>query len=54
MFMQEDVRLDEAGRVHLLRPQDLALAGALGLPTLPVRRALGLALFSTQEENIHL
>jgi molybdopterin molybdotransferase len=79
VFMQEDVRLDEAGRVHLpaglkpgantrprgediaagllalragrrLRPQDLALAAALGLRELPVRRAVRVALFSTGNE----
>ena len=79
VFMQEDVRLDQQGRVHLppglkprantrargediaagavalpagrwLRPQDLALAAALGLHELPVRKPLRLALFSTGNE----
>ena len=36
------------GRV--LRPQDVALAAALGLRTLPVRRRLRVALFSTGDE----
>lgn len=81
IFMQEDVRLDESGRVHFplglrrgantrprgediaigacalrqgqrLRPQDLALAAALGLRHLPVRRPIRLALFSTGNELI--
>jgi molybdopterin molybdotransferase len=81
IFMQEDVRLDESGRVHFppglrrgantrprgedvaigaralrqghrLRPQDLALAAALGLRTLPVCRPIRLALFSTGNELI--
>jgi len=81
IFMQEDVRLDESGRVHFppglrrgantrprgedvaigaralrqghrLRPQDLALAAALGLRNLPVCRPIRLALFSTGNELI--
>jgi len=81
IFMQEDVRLDESGRVHFppglrrgantrprgediaigaralrqgqrLRPQDLALAAALGLRSLPVRRPIRLALFSTGDELV--
>jgi molybdopterin molybdotransferase len=81
IFMQEDVRLDESGRVHFppglrrgantrpqgediaigaralrrgqrLRPQDLALAAALGLRQLPVCRPIRLALFSTGDELI--
>ncbi len=39
-----------AGRV--LRPQDVALAAALGLPSLPVRRRLRVALFSTGDELV--
>jgi molybdopterin molybdotransferase len=79
VFMQEDVRLDDQGRVHFppglrqgantrprgediaqgvralprgrrLRPQDLALAAALGLRHLPVRRPVRVALFSTGNE----
>lgn len=79
VFMQEDVRLDDQGRVHFppglrlgantrprgedlasgtralprgrrLRPQDLALAAALGLRHLPVRRPVRVALFSTGDE----
>jgi molybdopterin molybdotransferase len=81
IFMQEDVRLDDRGRVHFppglrrgantrprgediaigacalrrgqrLRPQDLALAAALGLRALPVRRPIRLALFSTGNELV--
>jgi molybdopterin molybdotransferase len=81
IFMQEDVRLDESGRVHFpaglrpgantrprgediargalalrrgrqLRPQDLALAAALGITHLPVRRPIHVALFSTGNELI--
>lgn len=81
VFMQEDVHLDDAGRVHLpaglrpgantrrrgeditagtlalpvgrrLRPQDLALAAALGLVTLPVARPIRVALFSTGNELV--
>lgn len=39
-----------SGRV--LRPQDLALAAALGLATLPVRRRVRVALFSTGDELV--
>lgn len=50
----EDVRAGSkalpAGR--RLRPQDLALAAALGIGTLPVRRPIRLALFSTGEEVV--
>src|SRR6202020_125191 len=35
-----------------LRPQDLALAAALGLRSLPVRRPIRLALFSTGDELV--
>ncbi|WP_395664778.1 gephyrin-like molybdotransferase Glp [Methylocella sp.] len=42
-----DVAL-KAGR--RLRPEDLALAAALGLPTLPLRRRVTAALFSTGDE----
>ncbi len=81
VFMQEDVRLDAAGRVRFpeglrlgantrrrgediasgavalprgrrLRPQDLALAAALGLRHLPVRRKVRAALFSTGDELV--
>jgi len=81
VFMQEDVRLDEVGQVHLppglrcgantrprgedvasgtralpqgrlLRPQDLALAAAFGLRSLPVRRRIRVALFSTGDELV--
>ena len=81
VFMQEDVRLDAAGRVALpaglrrgantrsrgedlragsralpsgrrLRPQDLAIAAALGCRELEVRRPIRLALFSTGNEVI--
>lgn len=48
----EDIAAGEtalpAGRT--LRPQDLALAAALGLTELPVRRRLRVALFSTGDE----
>jgi molybdopterin molybdotransferase len=79
VFMQEDVRIDDAGRVvlppglktganvrpagedisegHLamtsgrrLRPQDIALAAAFGLPQLDVVRRLRVAVFSTGDE----
>jgi molybdopterin molybdotransferase len=79
VFMQEDVRLDEGGRVCLpsglklgantrprgediaagtlalpsgrrLRPQDLALAAALGRRELSVRKPIRVALFSTGNE----
>jgi molybdopterin molybdotransferase len=81
IFMQEDVRLDDEGRVHFpaglrlgantrphgediaigtralpqgrrLRPQDLAVAAALGLRQLTVRRPVRVALFSTGDELI--
>src|SRR5436190_14682264 len=81
VFMQEDVRIDEAGRVVLpvglkpganvrpagediaegrlalpagrrLRPQDIALAAALGLTRLDVRRRLRVAVFSTGNEVV--
>ncbi len=81
IFMQEDVRLDDDGRVRFppglrrgantrprgediahgaralrqgqrLRPQDLALAAALGLRRLPVRRPVRIGLFSTGNELI--
>jgi molybdopterin molybdotransferase len=81
VFMQEDVRIDENGRVHFpaglrrgantrplgedvargacalprgrrLRPQDLALAAALGLQRLPVRVPVRVALFSTGDELV--
>ena len=39
-------------RGQRLRPQDLALAGALGLRRLPVRRPLRVALFSTGDELV--
>ncbi len=79
VFMQEDVRLDVAGRVVLppglkrganvrpagedvpeghvalkagqrLRPQDVALAAAFGLPHLDVVRRIRVAVFSTGNE----
>jgi molybdopterin molybdotransferase len=79
VFMQEDVRIDDAGRVVLpaglkaganvrpagediprghialksgqrLRPQDVALAAALGLTQLDVVRRLRVAVFSTGDE----
>jgi molybdopterin molybdotransferase len=81
VFMQEDVRLDEQGRVHFptglrrgantrphgedvargacalprgrrLRPQDVAMAAALGLRQLPVRLPIRVALFSTGDELV--
>ena len=81
VFMQEDLRLDEQGRVHFpdglrrgantrprgedvasgacalpagrrLRPQDLALAAALGLRDLAVRAPVRVALFSTGDELV--
>lgn len=81
IFMQEDVRLADNGRVQFptglrpgantrprgediakgacalrhglrLRPQDLALAAALGLLQLPVWRAIRVALFSTGNELV--
>ena len=36
---------------HRLRPQDLALAAAVGLAELPVRRRLRVAVLSTGDEN---
>jgi molybdopterin molybdotransferase len=81
VFMQEDVRLDDAGRVLLpaglkpganvrpagedvtegrvalpagrrLRPQDVALAAALGRTRIDVRRRLRVAVFSTGNEVV--
>ncbi len=81
VFMQEDVRIDEKGRVVLpaglkpganvrpagedipegrialpagrrLRPQDVALAAALGLTRIDVRRRLRVAVFSTGNEVV--
>jgi molybdopterin molybdotransferase len=81
VFMQEDVRIDDAGRVVVppglraganvrpagedialgaaalpagrrLRPQDIALAAAFGLPQLKVRRRLRVAVFSTGDELV--
>jgi molybdopterin molybdotransferase len=81
VFMQEDVRIDEQGRVVLpsglkpganvrpagedipegrvalaagcrLRPQDIALAAALGLPRIEVRRRVRVAVFSTGNEVV--
>jgi molybdopterin molybdotransferase len=81
VFMQEDVRVDTAGRVQFppglragantrprgediavgaralprgrrLRPQDLALAAALGVRSLPVRLPITVALFSTGDELV--
>jgi molybdopterin molybdotransferase len=81
VFMQEDVRIDEAGRVVLpaglrpganvrpagedipvdssaleagrrLRPQDVALAAALGLTHLDVIRRIRVAVFSTGDELV--
>ena len=46
----EGARALPAGRV--LRPQDVALAAALGLTSLPVRRRLRVALFSTGDELV--
>jgi len=83
VFMQEDVSLDEQGRVQFpaglrvgantrrhgediasgaralpagrrLRPQDLALAAALGLRHLTVRTQVRVALFSTGDELVEL
>ncbi|MGA7803117.1 gephyrin-like molybdotransferase Glp [Bradyrhizobium sp.] len=79
VFMQEDIRVDEAGRVVVppglkaganvrlagediaagdvalkagtrLRPQDVALAAALGLTGLAVARRIKVAVFSTGDE----
>jgi molybdopterin molybdotransferase len=81
VFMQEDVRIDDKGRVVLpaglkpganvrpagedipegrvalpagrrLRPQDIALAAALGLTRIDVRRRLRVAVFSTGNEVV--
>jgi molybdopterin molybdotransferase len=81
VFMQEDVRIDPAGKVVLpsglkqganvrlagediavgqpalaagrwLRPQDIALAAALGLTRLEVRRRIRVAVFSTGNEVV--
>src|SRR3954468_5252369 len=81
VFMQEDVRIDETGRVVLpaglkpganvrpagediaagtcalpagqrLRPQDVALAAALGLTRIEVRRRIRVAVFSTGNEVV--
>lgn len=81
VFMQEDVRVDDAGRVVLpvglkrganvrlagedvargqialpsgrrLRPQDVALAAALGLTELAVRRRVRVAVFSNGDEIV--
>jgi molybdopterin molybdotransferase len=81
VFMQEDVRIDETGRVVLpaglkpganvrpagedipagrvalpagrrLRPQDIALAAALGRTRIDVRRRLRIAVFSTGNEVV--
>jgi molybdopterin molybdotransferase len=81
VFMQEDVRIDEKGRVVLpaglkaganvrpagedvpegrialpagrrLRPPDVALAAALGLTRIDVRRRLRVAVFSTGNEVV--
>jgi molybdopterin molybdotransferase len=81
VFMQEDVRLDDAGLVVLpaglkrgsnvrpagedfplgatvlpagrrMRPQDVALAAALGLGSVEVRRKIRVAVFSTGNEIV--
>lgn len=81
VFMQEDVRLDDAGRAWLpaglerganvrpagedvaagnvivpagrwLRPQDVALAAAMGLTELKVRRRVRVAVFSNGDEIV--
>jgi molybdopterin molybdotransferase len=81
VYMQEDVRIDEGGRVVLptglkaganvrpagedipvrsralpagrrLRPQDVALAAALGLTHVKVRRRIRVAVFSTGNEVV--
>ncbi|WP_163264463.1 gephyrin-like molybdotransferase Glp [Chelativorans alearense] len=81
VFMQEDVRLDDADRVilppglkrganvrpagediaagktvlkagHRMRPQDVALAAALGLTEVTVRRRIRVAVFSTGNEIV--
>jgi molybdopterin molybdotransferase len=81
VFMQEDVRLDDSGRVvlppglkrganvrpkgediaegkvalpagHRMRPQDVALAAALGMTEVEVRRRIRVAIFSTGDEIV--
>jgi molybdopterin molybdotransferase len=81
VFMQEDARVDDAGRVLLpsglkrganvrpageditlgrvivpagrwLRPQDVAVAAAIGLTSLRVRRRVKIAVFSTGDEVV--
>lgn len=81
VFMQEDVRLDDAGRVvlppglkrganvrpagediamgdtvlpagHRMRPQDVALAAALGFKEVELRRRIRVAVFSTGNEIV--
>ncbi len=81
VFMQEDVRIDEAGQVVLppglkrganvrpagedialgatvlpagrrIRPQDLAVAAALGLTEIEVRRRVRVAVFSNGDEIV--
>ncbi|MCV0395617.1 MAG: molybdopterin molybdotransferase MoeA [Rhizobiaceae bacterium] len=81
VYMQEDVRMDDAGRVvlppglkrganvrsagedvalgdtvlpagHRLRPQDVALAAALGFTEVEVRRRIRVAVFSTGDEIV--
>ena len=81
VFMQEDVRVDDSGRVilppglrqganvrpagediakgdvvlsagHRMRPQDVALAAALGFTELEVRRRVRVAVFSTGDEIV--
>ncbi|WP_353645270.1 gephyrin-like molybdotransferase Glp [Mesorhizobium sp. WSM2239] len=81
VYMQEDVRVDEAGRVILppglkrganvrpagedvaegkvvlqagqrMRPQDVALAAALGMTEVEVRRKIRVAVFSTGDEIV--
>jgi molybdopterin molybdotransferase len=81
VFMQEDVRLDDAGRALLppglkrganvrpagedivlgrvilpagrwLRPQDVAVAAAMGLTAIRVRRRVKIAVFSTGDEVV--
>jgi molybdopterin molybdotransferase len=81
VYMQEDVRVDDAGRVILppgltrganvrpagedvaagkvvlqagqrMRPQDVALAAALGMTQVEVRRKIRVAIFSTGDEIV--
>jgi molybdopterin molybdotransferase len=81
VFMQEDVRVDDSGRVILppglkrganvrpagediaagkvvlhagqrMRPQDVALAAALGMTEIEVRRKIRVAIFSTGDEIV--